>query len=83
MAFKESIDNGRRNIPPDRETNNYNVISSNIMQLFMGSVQTNIDFVKLSKEYEIMGLFNKLNEPGQQKAIERVEELTEIPKYQK
>lgn len=27
--------------------------------------------------------FNSLNEIGQQKAIERVEELTEIPKYQK
>lgn len=28
-------------------------------------------------------LFQKLNEEGQQKAVERVEELTEIPKYQK
>ena len=27
--------------------------------------------------------FNSLNDIGQQKAIERVEELTEIPKYQK
>ena len=27
--------------------------------------------------------FDKLNEKGQQKALERVEELTEIPRYQK
>lgn len=33
---------------------------------------------------EIMvGLMDKLNDAGQQKAVERVEELTEIPKYQK
>lgn len=33
---------------------------------------------------EIMiGLMDKLNDNGQQKAVERVEELTEIPKYQK
>lgn len=29
------------------------------------------------------GLFDQLNEEGQSKAVERVEELTEIPKYQK
>lgn len=29
------------------------------------------------------GLFDQLNDDGQQKAIERVEELTEIPKYKK
>lgn len=27
--------------------------------------------------------FDQLNEPGQEKAVERVEELTEIPKYQR
>lgn len=27
--------------------------------------------------------FNQLNDEGQQKAVERVEELTEIPKYKK
>lgn len=36
-----------------------------------------------STERTIISLFGKLNESGQQKAIERVEELTEIPKYQK
>ena len=29
------------------------------------------------------GLFDQLNDEGQQKAVERVEELTEIPKYKK
>lgn len=29
------------------------------------------------------GLFDQLNDEGQQKAIERIEELTEIPKYKK
>lgn len=36
-----------------------------------------------STERTIISLFDELNESGQQKAIERVEELTEIPKYQK
>lgn len=31
----------------------------------------------------LLDAFNKLNDDGQQKAVERVEELTEIPKYQK
>lgn len=34
-------------------------------------------------ERPIIDAFRKLNDEGQQKAIERVEELTEIPKYQK
>lgn len=29
------------------------------------------------------GLFDQLNDEGQSKAVERVEELTEIPKYKK
>lgn len=32
---------------------------------------------------KITSLLDKLNKSGQQKAIERVEELTEIPKYQR
>ncbi len=32
---------------------------------------------------ELLPLFDKLNDAGQQKAVERVEELTEIPKYQR
>ena len=34
-------------------------------------------------EQEIVNLLAKLNPEGQAKAVERVEELTEIPKYQK
>ena len=34
-------------------------------------------------EQEIVNLLAKLNPEGQTKAVERVEELTEIPKYQK
>lgn len=33
-------------------------------------------------EQKIISAFSSLNEEGQQKALERVEELTEIPKYQ-
>ena len=32
---------------------------------------------------KIEGFMEKLNRIGQQKAVERVEELTEIPKYQR
>nr|DAU79732.1 MAG TPA: helix-turn-helix domain protein [Bacteriophage sp.] len=35
-----------------------------------------------AREYNLLTAFDKLNEQGQEKAIERVEELTEIPKYQ-
>lgn len=34
-------------------------------------------------EEKIITTFSKLNQEGQEKAVERVEELTEIPKYQK
>lgn len=34
-------------------------------------------------ELELIDFFSKLNEEGQQKAVERVGELAEIPKYQK
>lgn len=34
-------------------------------------------------EQEIVNLLAKLNDEGQSKAVERVEELTEIPKYKK
>ncbi len=38
--------------------------------------------IKLSRYTGLMDAFDKLNPDGQQKAVERVEELTEIPKYQ-
>ncbi len=34
-------------------------------------------------EQEIANLLAKLNDEGQQKAVERIEELTELPKYRK
>lgn len=35
------------------------------------------------KNERLLLAFNQLNAAGQQKAVERVEELTEIPKYQR
>lgn len=43
-----------------------------------------LGFVALSfPERSLIDSFNKLNPEGQQKAVERIEELAEIPKYQK
>lgn len=50
-----------------------------------------LEFEKLAIDLQIeqsplmltLSAFSKLNPTGQQKAVERVEELTEIPKYQK
>lgn len=39
--------------------------------------------VRRIRMQKISELFSKLNAEGQQKAVERVEELTEIPKYQR
>lgn len=35
------------------------------------------------RESRLLATFNQLNDEGQRVAIERVEELTELPKYQK
>lgn len=35
------------------------------------------------REEDLMKAYRRLNDAGQQKAVERVEELTEIPKYQR
>ncbi len=35
------------------------------------------------REEDLMKAYRRLNEAGQQKAVERVEELTEIPKYRR
>lgn len=43
------------------------------------SVEENISTL----EEKLKAAFRSLNAPGQQKAVERVEELTEIPKYQR
>lgn len=39
--------------------------------------------VKSLPQNKLIAAFDKLNEEGQNKAVERVEELTEIPKYKK
>lgn len=36
-----------------------------------------------NKSKDLLTAFDQLNDEGQQKAVERVEELTEIPKYKK
>lgn len=40
-------------------------------------------FEKPSREADLLHHFNKLNEPGQDKAVESVELLTKIPEYKK
>lgn len=42
-----------------------------------------IGYTYTGNEIKLITAFSRLNEEGQQKTIERVEELTEIPKYQK
>lgn len=41
------------------------------------------DGSKSNREADLLLSFYQLNDEGQQKAVERVEELTEIPKYKK
>lgn len=43
---------------------------------------TSFEDSKDTEHGELIYLYEKLNQSGKQKAIERVEELTEIPKYQ-
>lgn len=38
---------------------------------------------EIYRQEKLMEYFSLLNQDGQEKAVERVEELTEIPKYQK
>ncbi|MDO9492479.1 helix-turn-helix transcriptional regulator [Acetobacterium sp.] len=40
-------------------------------------------FEKPSREADLLHHFNKLNEPGQDKAVESVELLTKVPEYKK
>lgn len=41
------------------------------------------DMINTPAKQLILTAFDQLNDDGQQKAVERVEELTEIPKYKK
>jgi len=49
---------------------------------FNGLYFLDLNYKENSKD-KLLIYFDSLNEEGQQKAVERVEELTEIPKYQK
>lgn len=40
-------------------------------------------YVTLNSQDRIRAAFDMLNEEGQKKAVERIEELTEVPKYRK
>lgn len=58
------------------------------LYLLSGDIEDNMDVWFKNQNSETLEeklalYFDKLNEEGQQKAIERVEELTEIPKYQR
>ncbi len=58
------------------------------LYLLSGDIEDNMDVWFRNQNSETLEeklalYFDKLNEEGQQKAIERVEELTEIPKYQR
>lgn len=43
---------------------------------------SNVQTIIPKDKQELLNLYDKLNTLGQEKAIERIEELTEIPKYQ-
>ena len=45
--------------------------------------QIHEQYQRLSPEMKILSMLPGLNDVGQQKAVERVEELTEIPKYRR
>lgn len=57
--------------------------SESIESLALRSVFSDDGYSFSQKEISMIQSFSKLNDEGQQKAVERVEELTEIPKYQK
>lgn len=64
-------------------------LSDNRLREFLDNIPGGFDSFKneiiknASPAQKIISLLNILNQEGQQKAVERVEELTEIPKYQK
>lgn len=75
------------------------ILDVGIFELFFGTTEEELSarIDKASGDYwleleemflpgltkDLVDVFEKLNEEGQLKAIERVEELTEIPKYKK
>lgn len=58
------------------------------LEKMMGKEEGYLDKMSLRRDWPInqqrlVNAFDLLNDAGQQKAVERVEELTEIPKYQR
>ena len=49
----------------------------------LGEFLWSIDENNIPAKQRLLAVFDQLNDEGQQKAVERVEELTEIPKYKK
>lgn len=60
-------------------------MSGGTKQMDFDGIQVDIKYdpEEMSKRTELIKSFSQLNKAGQAKAVERVEELTEIPKYQK
>ena len=54
-----------------------------LLEIKAGAWQAYTDSFSEKEKHPLLTAFSKLNNLGQQKAVERVEELTEIPKYQK
>lgn len=59
------------------------VRAEEISNLALHSVMHDDGYRFTETEVLLVKAFSQLNDEGQQKAVERVEELTEIPKYQK
>ncbi|MBQ8881515.1 MAG: helix-turn-helix transcriptional regulator [Oscillospiraceae bacterium] len=59
------------------------VHAEEINNLALQSVMYDDGYRFTEAEVRLVNAFSQLNDEGQQKAVERVEELTEIPKYKK
>lgn len=59
------------------------VRAEEISNLAFHSVMYDDGYRLTEVEVQLVSAFSQLNDEGQQKAVERVEELTEIPKYKK
>ena len=53
------------------------------LNMTLGEFLWNINNSTTPAKQHLLELFDQLNDEGQTKAVERVEELTEIPKYKK
>ena len=53
------------------------------LNMTLGEFLWSIDEHNIPAKPRLLAVFDQLNDEGQSKAVERVEELTEIPKYKK